>query len=108
MKLNYVSVKGYEETEDGLRLCIRAELEEPPPKIWSKLFQLTWHIAPASRTLPAELKLAKSDILLFIPAADRLSETIDALKSTVTAVNQKVRDMVHEESPYNLNKASIL
>ena len=106
MKLNYVSVKGYEDTEDGLRLCILAEIDEPPPRVWSKLFQLTWSMSPASRSLPAEIKFNKNNILFYIPGADKITETIEALNNTIKAVDRKFRDM-NEEPSYNLNEVMI-
>lgn len=106
MKLNHVSVKGYEETEEGLRLCIRAELDEQPAKVWCKLFQLTWIMSPASKMLPADIKFARSDLFLYIPESGMIPETIEALTKTINAVDQRVRD-IKEEHSYNFSQVII-
>lgn len=103
MKLNCVSVKGYEQTEDGPRLCIRAELDEQPSKSWSKLFQLTWLMEPSSRAVPAEIVFSKSDILLFISEAEMVPAAIEALKATIRAVDQKLGDGGQEPS-FSMNQ----
>lgn len=89
MRINHVSVKGYEATHGGMRLCLRAELDGEPPRLWSRLFRRSW-LSRQPGGLPARIRFSGSDILLYIPDADSLTLTIDALKSTLTEVEDQL------------------
>ena len=89
MKINYVSVKGYETTHSGTRLCLRAELDGEPTGSWSRLFRRIW-LSRQPGSLPALIRFSGCDILLYIPDADSLTLTIDALKSTLTEVEDQL------------------
>jgi|GEM_PF-532983 len=90
MKINHVSVKGYETTHEGRRLCLRAELDGEPPGHWSRLFRRTW-LSRQQCGLPARIRFSGSDIYLYIPDAETLTLTIDALKHTLTEVEDRLR-----------------
>lgn len=89
MKINYVSVKGYETTHSGTRLCLRAELDGEPPRLWSRLFRRSW-LSRQPGGLPARIRFSGSDIFLYIPDAEALTPTIDALKRTLTEVEDQL------------------
>jgi|CZCB01.1.fsa_nt_gi hypothetical protein len=90
MRINYVSVKGYERTHGGTKLCLRAELDGEPPRLWSRLFRRTWLSREPGGSL-AQIRFSGNDILLYIPDAEILTVTIDALKSTLVEVEDKLR-----------------
>lgn len=89
MKINYVSVKGYETTHEGKKLCVRAELDEKPPRFWSRLFRKTWLSHEPGSSL-AQIRFSGNDILFYIPSAETLTVTLDALKSTLSEVERQL------------------
>ena len=106
MRLNHVSVKGYEETEDKSGFLIRAELYEVPSKLWIRLFHAAWLGTPASKNLSADIQFLKNDILFMIGEAETISETIDSLKKTIYVVDQQ--HLSRTDTPLlNLNQALV-
>jgi len=90
MKINYVSIKGYEETHGGMKLCVRAELDGEPPRFWSRLFRRTW-LSREPGGSSAQIRFSGNDILFYLPDAESLTVTLDALKSTLMEVENQLR-----------------
>jgi len=90
MKINHVSVKGYEITCGGPKLCVRAELDGKPPRFWSRMFRRTWLSREPAGSL-AQIRFSGNDIFLYIPDSDTLTMTIDALKDTVVEVEDRLK-----------------
>lgn len=90
MKLNHVSVKGYETTSGGTKLCLRAELDGKPPRVWSRLFRRTWLSREPAGSL-TQIRFSGNDIFLYIPDSETLTMTIDALRDTMEEVEGKLR-----------------
>lgn len=89
MKFNHVSVKGYERTAAGMKLCLRAELDQQPSRNWSRQFRRAW-LSRESDGLAAQIRFTGSDILLYIPNSETLAVTLDALKDTLLEVEGRL------------------
>lgn len=89
MKLSHVSVlKGHGTNEKNY--CIRAELEDSPSPLWSRFFQLTWLITPASRKLSTDIQTNKNDILIIIKDPAKIPDVVNAVKETLATVNKRL------------------
>lgn len=89
MKINYVSIKGYEATQGGMKLCLRAELDGEPSRFWSRQFRRTWLSRNAGGS-STRIRFSGNDILLYLQDADALAVTLDALKNTLVEVENQL------------------
>lgn len=92
MKLSHVSVLKSNGTEEESGYLIRAELEEQPTTSWRRCFQLTWLITPALRKLSSDIQFNRNVILLGVRDTNLLAETIEAVKTTLKAINSHMLD----------------